>query len=313
MELRMDRDRLLRRAGSLLLILGSIVLLVVWFDIRKAFVTVRSARLDMFGLAVVLFYLSFVFRGERWHQMLQNATIDADRRDSWETLFLSFYANNIVPGQLGDLYRGHLLGARGQFASSRVIGTVVADRVLDLMVIVSGFLLLGLFLYAESVYAVINTLVTGQQVLLVLFVGGIVVVGFYLVSRVDRVNRSLSKAVEGFKTSVSRKNAGTVLVLTVLLWAAVVFRVWLVVQAVGIDQGVLFAGFLGFTMLFLSMVPLTPAGLGVVEVVTTAGFVFVGMNAELMLAAILLDRTITYGSLIVTGATVAALTDRQVL
>ena len=306
-----DRSRLIRGAGAVATIVISVWFLVTVFDVREAVAVIGDADLLLYAGGLVLFYGSFAVRGERWHRMLRAAGLSVPRRDSWEVLFLSFYANNLVPAQLGDLYRGHLLGSRGLVSRSRTIGTVVADRVLDLGTIMLGFVLSGWFLYAEEFLSITAGIVSGQR-LLVTLVGGIVVIVFvFVVSRSARVAVHLHRIREGIQTSISSQNIASIVALTAFLWVLVVGRVWLVLRAVGLEQGIVFAAFLGFTMLLLSMMPVTPAGLGVVEVVTASGLAAVGLDGSMILAAILLDRSITYASLLVTGAALAGLTNRD--
>ena len=66
----------------------------------------RWLLLAAFGV----FYLGFPLRGLRW-QMLLQATGQLDHRvkDSTEILFLSWLVNCLVPAKLGDVYRAYLL------------------------------------------------------------------------------------------------------------------------------------------------------------------------------------------------------------
>ncbi|MDY6778289.1 MAG: lysylphosphatidylglycerol synthase transmembrane domain-containing protein, partial [Candidatus Nanohaloarchaea archaeon] len=116
---------------SAVLVAAAFALLFLAFDVSRALSIVAGADPGLYLLALVLFYVPFVFRGERWRLLLREAGVETPLVEATEVTFLSFFVNNVVPAQLGDLYRGHLLGRRREESRSLVTGTVFVDRVLD--------------------------------------------------------------------------------------------------------------------------------------------------------------------------------------
>ena len=100
----------------------------------------------------------------------------------------------------------------------------------------------------------------------------------------------------------SFRRLGLVTILGVFGWMAEVGRLYLVVKALDLDIGFPLVIFLTLANSLLTLVP-TPGGLGAVES-GVAGLVvrFSNLTGSLAAALVLVDRAITYLSIIVIGA-----------
>ncbi|TME62115.1 MAG: flippase-like domain-containing protein, partial [Chloroflexi bacterium] len=79
----------------------------------------------------------FVLRTLRWRVLLENVGFNkangVDLPKFWkllEIIFISWFANSIVPAKLGDLYRAYLLRQEAGVSATRTFGTVMAERLL---------------------------------------------------------------------------------------------------------------------------------------------------------------------------------------
>ena len=50
-------------------------------------------------------------------------------------MFLAWFANCIVPAKLGDVYRAYLLKLNAGVSFSTTIGTILAERIIDVVVL----------------------------------------------------------------------------------------------------------------------------------------------------------------------------------
>ncbi|MFT4037526.1 MAG: lysylphosphatidylglycerol synthase transmembrane domain-containing protein, partial [Thermomicrobiales bacterium] len=128
---------------------------VLWFVVRQLNVDpaaiwqqVRQANPLFLGVAFVLWYGSFLIRGWRWGFMIESSGIAAGpgRRvpplgDLAQIVLLAYFANSLAPAKLGDAYRAYLLRQDGGVPFSAGVGTIVAERVVDAMMLV--FVLAG--------------------------------------------------------------------------------------------------------------------------------------------------------------------------
>ncbi len=85
-------------------------------DPQKTWAAIRSANFIFLLAAFVIYYLSFPLRALRWRLLLENVGYTQANGVKlpkfWklvEIIFISWFANAIVPAKLGDLYRAYLL------------------------------------------------------------------------------------------------------------------------------------------------------------------------------------------------------------
>ena len=218
---------------------------------------------------------------------------------------LGWFVNAIVPAKLGDLYRSYLVKRSFGASLSRTVGVVVAERVLDLLVvfallIVGGYIAFGRELPVDSLFVFASA-----AVLAVLLVFGFVV-GYALAPRIGRFFPAEARRVgrlfrEGVLHSFrALPFAGT---LTVLVWLAEAGRLFFVVHGLGLDLRLSGVIFVAVASSLLTTVPLTPAGFGFVEiaivVLLTQVFAFAQHDA---VAVAVVDRSVSVLSLLIVGA-----------
>ena len=81
--------------------------------------------------ATVLYAIATLFRGERWHRILHLTGVDASRRDSYALTTVGYMGNNVLPARAGEMLRVVLLSRRTDSSKRALLGTVVAERLLD--------------------------------------------------------------------------------------------------------------------------------------------------------------------------------------
>src|SRR6266496_5835426 len=116
-------------------------------DPQQIGIEISHANMLFFLAAFGIFYLSFPLRGWRWRILLQNVGFTQANGvhlpNFWklvEIIYISFFANSVVPAKLGDLYRAYLLRQEIGVSTTRSFGTVIAERLLDLIVVLLMFI-----------------------------------------------------------------------------------------------------------------------------------------------------------------------------
>lgn len=283
----------------------------IWAQIREA------SPLVLLG-AFVLWYGSFFVRAWRWRRMIAAAGRDTDGAGGWhvpptpglaEIVTLSWFANSLVPGKLGDAYRGYLLKRDGNVPFSTGLGTILAERFVDAMMLLvvlatSAFLVFGNHLPPEA-----GPALTLGAILLVVATIGLAVMWLtrdalvrYLPDRVQGAYARLHGAVFG-----SLRRPALLLGIGLLLWFGDGMRVWLVARS--LDAGIppTVAILVAVMGALLTIVPFTPAGLGVVELGVGSMLIGVfGLDPVLAGSIIVLDRVVAYWSLLAVGAVLYA-------
>lgn len=124
------------------LALGLVAFFLRNADIGRVAEAVRTARLELLVLAVVLTMITYVIRSERWQYLLE--PLGPTRfAVVFRTTVIGFAASSILPVRAGELVRPYLLAKREGLSVTSTIATIVVERILDLVAIL---LLLALYL-----------------------------------------------------------------------------------------------------------------------------------------------------------------------
>jgi hypothetical protein len=276
---------------------------------------IGKANLAMILLAFVVYYVGFPLRGFRWVRLLRGAGYKVKVRDGTEILFLSWMVNCVVPAKLGDLYRAYLLKLNSPVSATKTLGTVLMERILDLIAIAALGILAGYWHFRDS----LNDLPNSVQLIFTFGVVVIVVLILILVGMRNfgrRVIRALplphrvvdfyDRFEEGVFSSVGVRGLPLLGLLTAVIWATEALRLYFVVRALGfsgVDLGLSGAMFVALIGSLLTAVPFTPAGLGLVELGMSGVLINIFKASHPQAAAIILiDRTISVFSIVLLGA-----------
>jgi len=280
----------------------------------------------LFVLAFVVYYATFPLRGYRWRTLLANANHGALRqavrgtplRDLTEIVYLSYFANAVIPAKLGDIYRAYLARRWIGVSVSRTIGTILAERILDLVVLFPLLLLAAV----ETFRALLLSAHDGT-IRLALLVGlglalaaiGLLVVVWRagnLILRIlphrlhDMYTHFRHGAVNSFGRDIAALTGQTVMV-----WLLEGARFACILAALGLlgpgahDHGLGLGAalFLALGSTVLTTLPLTPAGLGLVEpfIVSVLVLLKVPGGASTGAAVAVLERVVSYLSIVIFG------------
>jgi uncharacterized protein (TIRG00374 family) len=275
-------------------------------DPKAIWVEVGSSHWWYLALAFPLHYTTFLFRGARWRLLLRNVQGDGQPAPGAlycaQLVFLGWFANSVAWLRLGDAYRAYLYRDERSASFSRTIGTILAERVLDTILVTLLLLAAVPFLIQGSDSAAWPVLAVSVALacVLLLVIAGIGLVGGaaarmmpgWLAERYER----LREGTRGVSSDVF-----PVSVWGLLGWLAEIGRLYLVSQALGLDASVPLVVFIALANSLLTLAP-TPGGVGAVESGVPALLVQLSsIPVSSAAALVLVDRTISYVSVVVLG------------
>lgn len=278
-------------------------------DLKATWQDVKGSNPWLYFTGFLLYYVSFLFRGWRWRILARNAALHeapgARLPSTLECAFLvllGWFANTVSWFRLGDAYRAYAFSEAANTSLSRTLGTVVAERVIDMAAV---FLLM--------VSAVLYLLVAGQSGPPALFLAlalGMALVGGAVLLVMARFGLRLARSLPAFwREAYSRFHEGTLrsfkqmpllLALSLVGWLLEMARLLFVLKALGLSVGVPMVLFVALTHSLLTAVPITPGGVGIVEP-GVVGLLMLTLSREEAVSATLLDRSIAYLSVVVLG------------
>ena len=279
-------------------------------DWTKAWVKISGTSPLYYILALTLYYISFLFRGARW-RILAGSSRPADSRkfsmpsqyQFSQLILIGWFVNSISWFRLGDAYRAYLLSEKSKGGFSWGLGTIFAERVVDMLTV------LVMVCAGVISYSVTHDSLGADYILFAAFAMAsasifltLIVVRFgfeiakLLPKRVSYVYLHFRQAV--IKSFVYRE-LPRIFALGFIGWLLEVARLYVVVIALDMSIGIPLVFIVALGHAILSTVP-TPGGVGAVEPGVT-GLLTLGMAQEEAVSVALVDRSITYLSIILFG------------
>jgi len=317
-----------------------VALAVLLFAVKKAGIdwgaarlTLTHANLWLFALAFVVYYLSFPLRGYRWRRLLRNANSGAmrekiDRIAIWdltEIVYLSYFANAVVPAKLGDVYRAYLARRWTGVSMSRTVGNILAERILDLMALFPLLLAAAALTFRGALFSAHGSTIRLALVvglLLAMAAGGFLVAIWWAGERVVRLlPRRAHGAYLHFRDGAVRsfgRDAPMLVGQTIIIWLLEGARFACILAALGLLSingpgiGLPAALFLALGSSVLTTLPLTPAGLGLVEPFIFTVLAVLGVHGGITTGAAVavLERIVSYLSIAVFGFILYIISDK---
>jgi len=287
-----------------------ILFLTARFDISLSdtWASLRNANPWLYLLALAVNFATFPFRGARWRLLLKNvqergAPVPSVPKSALYVL-LGWFANSVTWFRLGDAYRAYVYSDDTGASFPRSLGTVVSERVQDVMLVFALLLVAWAFFLASGeapswlLIGIAGALALSMLLLLA-------AMALFRARLARRLPRRVQDAYERFHqgTLGSFHQMPLLLLFGLLGWLAEVGRLYFVVQALDLPVGMPLILFATLGNAVLTLVPVTPAGLGFVETGLTGILVALStLSRAQALSVTLLDRSISYLSVVVFGA-----------
>ncbi len=231
------------------------------------------------------------------------------------TLSISYMASTFLPFRAGEVVRAVFLGEREALAISRVVGTILLEKLFDFLAI--GVLLVPLLL---------TTPLPGVAFVVGSAIAAVILLGFGFVVALAvwreptlrlagaaerRVPLGLGKRV-GLARAIAQFAGGTdslrvpalwgpMLGWTAAAWALALAGTWAGAVAVDLPLGLAPLAFVVVVTSTGQAVPSSPGYVGVYEAATVLALAAFDVDPAMALGAAVLTRAFTYGTLVVAG------------
>jgi glycosyltransferase 2 family protein len=239
------------------------------------------------ALAVMIYALVTCVRAERWHALLKEDGAHPHRRDSYALTVIGYTGNNVLPARAGDAVRVVLMAPRAGTSMRTVVGTLVAERLLDVAVLVVVFVVVGYGLLGE---------VGGDKVeVIALAALGLAlagVIGYLLVRRNERAMAFIAPMASA-TLGLRRAHHGLLLLgMTLVIWA-IEAGVWMAAgAAIGFGMDPIEGLYIVALASVFSMIPSGPAYAGTQDAAAILGIKALGGTGSQAVAYIVMLRFI---------------------
>ncbi len=263
--------------------------------------TLRNANFAWIGMSLMFAFLSFLSRARRWVLLIEPLGFKPSFKNTYHSLMVGYLSNFALP-RLGEVTRCVTLGNREKIPVDSLIGTVIIERVIDLLMLLLIMLFLlfswmekfGTF-FGEQVFEPIRQKITdtlgGMFVFWLIVMGSLALVVFLLFlfrkklsrfSLVLRISRFLKGILDGLKTIYKMQRKGEFILHSFLIWFLYIMMTWVVVFALKETSSLTFVdGIFLLVIGGLGMSAPVTAGFGAFHWITSRGLVYVyGLSLE---------------------------------
>jgi hypothetical protein len=250
--------------------------------------------------SIALYAVASLIRGERWHQVVGRAGLVVPRADTYRLTVVGYMGNNVLPARSGDVLRAFLLAPLARTRKRHVLGTVVAERLLDAAALVLVFGVVGYGLLREDIPGG-RPVVLVALALAVLAAAGVL---FALAARRRNALRRLRDAVRPLSTptrALASTHGVMLFVLSVALWTLEASVYLTVGRAAGIELGLLEALYVVALTNLFALVPAAPGYVGTFDAGVLFALDSLGATGSQALSYLVLARFVLFVPITLVG------------
>ena len=295
----MQRGAIVRAIVGIAISVVAVALVVRSVDVGATLHALGQADVRWVALGAVLSASDLAFRGLRWQRLIRPiAPVRYPRMLGY--LAIGYAANNVLPARLGELVRSHYLGDREGISRAAALGTVVVERVVDLVAVVAIASVALLVLSVRGV--LVSAVFIGAAVAGLLLAAVALAIVAHRLPGVDRLAglverwpaiRELGRSLQGGLGVVGRpRTLVEALLASVGAWTCSIVALAAVGQALGVELTVAQAALMTSGVALAAAIPAAPSNIGTFEAAAVATGTTIGLPGETALAIGLLNHAL---------------------
>ena len=241
-------------------------------DFDELWIHLKSVNLLWLSAATMLLVFSVAIRAERW-QLLIEPIENIRFHPLFAATMVGYFGNAVLPFRLGELLRAYTISTRNKVETSAAFGTILLERILDMLGLVVTILVFGWFFPSD---------VTGRNIIVT--VVGITLLGFgfvlalgraqsHLIERIEkwpifekplahRLLTILNSMVDGLTSIRATKHVGQIVLHSIFIWVVYYCITYTVILATGIDLSWIGVGVVLFSTSLAIAIPSAPGAVG---------------------------------------------------
>ncbi len=296
-----------RRARRLLGPAVSVVSLaaVVWWALHQQAPRwpTGSGSLVLILFAVLVYAGVSMVRGARWHMILRRAGIPASMVDAQALIVVGYMGNTVLPARGGELLRMFFLGRSTGCSRITILGTIIAERLLDALALLVMLVVLLAIVTASGVGGSSNPTDLGIVAGSFALAGALLLLAAWQMARTGRL-RGLSGRVASLTLATRNLLSAQGLLLgllTVPIWIGEGFIYWLVGAALHLHLDLAQGCFLVVLSSLVAIIPAAPGYAGTYDAAIQLGLGALGVHGGRAVSFGLLVRLVIFLPITVVG------------
>lgn len=308
------------------IIIGILIIFIVSVAVglQDIINVLKDANLQIIAIAILLEILLICMWTERWSLILKVIDKSPGFSKLFVMMFASLFGNNITPGAAGgEPMRAYLLSKFEKISFDLAFVSASADRVFEFFpfVLVSAFAIYMISTWNIGFWSTI--FISLLIIVTMAFFGLLIYVGvkreiaeriilsiarsiFPYALKITKKETTFSAVSEQIQYYVERFSTGFATVLqdhkmfvlglsiSFLMWGTDMLRMYLCFAAVGSSPPIIPMIIIYTIAILITILPTIPGALGLREVTMVGLFLVVGVPADVVIAASLIDRVVSF-------------------
>ncbi len=277
--------------------------------------SISQANVWWIGFSFVMFLSTLVLRAFRWKILLKRMDYNPTLYSVFYSTVMGFFVNSFTP-KFGEVVRCTTLSDRSGIPSTKSFGSVVSERVFDLLVLMLGvaftfiaeydklkgmfFQIAGNLYHFATENALISLGILIVLIILVLFIR----TKFKSSTLYEKVQGTIKEIYTSFIQTVRSKDNLSFILTTTLIWVTLVVFNYCYLKALPgtKDLSMYFSVIVLFTAAIGWVLP-SPGGIGTTHFFIMQLFILYGFKEEIGVSFAILSNGLTFIFSILTGAT----------
>lgn len=203
-------------------------------------------------LFISIIFLGTYIRALRWRYMIISFSENVSLKNLFEATIIGYGVNVVLP-RFGEIARSLYIGSTEKISRSSALGTIIIERVFDLIFLIAS-VLISLLIFGDELSSkyvwIYNSIYIGVIILFLAFVSLFLLIKFQnrIVELIDRLfkrfnlilfNRATeitSKVIDGFDSIKTRKNYFMIFLLSPVLWFTYALGSYIGLLALNMDR-----------------------------------------------------------------------------
>ena len=236
---------------------------------------ISDVKINGICIAVVLLIFSCVPRAFRWKLLIEPFE-SMSFHHVFSATMIGYFGNGILVFRLGEFLKAYALAKDHKITVPQAFGTVIAERILDLLMVLLIFLIIipafplndqkikiGIFLSISVVVFIIASIVIAYKLD---FINRISKYNIFLTNYGEKVISTVQKLFEGIVAVFKNEKFFLIIFLSLLIWGVYFFIGVIVLEACDISLGYAEIGVLLVISSFILGIPSLPGAAGTLDV-----------------------------------------------
>jgi glycosyltransferase 2 family protein len=290
------------RVVSILASVVALVGVIVWASRQKG-PQLPSEPGEWLALvaAIGLYASATTMRGERWWWLLRDSEVEVRRTDAYGLTVVSYMGNNVLPARAGDVMRVLLIPERSRREWRPVVGTLITERLLDVLFLLTLFALL-----AFAILPGIETpegdflLVAGGTCAAIAGAVGVLLWASRSHAWAQRTIAWITPLAEPTRRLTGSHALGMA-ALTLVIWTLEILTYLAVASSVGLEMSLAEAGYVIAVAGVFLLIPSGPGYVGTLDAGLLFGLDAIGASGSEALSYLLTARFVVFVPVTVAG------------